>query len=333
MTTTLLEPGGTDVRDRFDRQTLRVEQMRWEAQSVVSIELVRPDGGELPAWTPGAHIDVFLPSGLIRQYSLCGDPADRHAYRIAVLREQRGRGGSAEVHDSVLIGRSLEIRGPRNHFALKPADDYLFLAGGIGVTPILAMAREAARSGLGWMLYYGGRDRAHMAFQAELTALDADRVRLLPQDEVGLPDLDAIVGATSPATQVYCCGPEGMIRAVEETCKRLGRSLTIERFTGAAPAPADAEPVDATEFEVELRRTGVTVRVPADRTLLAVIQDVLPDVPSSCEEGYCGACETRVLDGVPEHHDQILDEQDRASNTTMMVCVGRARSQRLVLDL
>jgi ferredoxin-NADP reductase len=315
---------------------LLVDDVRPEADGVVSLRLVRPDGLPLPAWSPGAHLDVVLPSGLIRQYSLCGDPDDRKGFRIAVLREAEGRGGSREIHDTVLPRLEVGVRGPRNHFPLVEAQQYLFLAGGIGITPILAMARDASRRGVPWRLVYGGRTRATMAFVEELQDLPGGCVEIHPQDERGLLPLDRLLGEIEAGTAVYCCGPEPMVRAVEEiSALRLpAGTLHVERFSAASgprvPPPA-AE--DSDEFEVELRRSGVVLPVPADRTLLEVVRDVVPDAPYSCEEGFCGACETAVLEGVPLHNDTILTDQDRESCSMMMICVGRSRSPRLVLDL
>lgn len=315
-------------------EALTVVQVRLEAADVVSVVLARPDGSSLPSWEPGAHIDLTLPSGLIRQYSLCGDPADKTTYTVAVLRERQGRGGSAEIHDAALVGRTLTVRGPRNHFELEDADRYLFLAGGIGVTPILAMAREAHFRGRGWTLVYGGRTRASMAYVDALRDLGGDRVRVLPEDEFGrLPLADVIAGAGAD-TAIYACGPEGMLQAAMDACAVGGdpAALHLERFS-AAPVDPAASATERSEFEVELRRTGTTVLVPADRGLLEVVKEVVPEVDFSCEEGYCGYCETRVLEGTPEHHDQILSDAEREKGETMIICVGRSQSARLVLDL
>ncbi|WP_046500185.1 PDR/VanB family oxidoreductase [Streptomyces odonnellii] len=319
--------------DPLAARHLLVEQVRLEATGVVSLRLVDPDGGELPPWAPGAHIDLRLPSGTVRQYSLCGPLDDSRSYTVAVLREEHGRGGSAEVHDSGLVGRVLQVRGPRNHFAMVDAPHYLFLAGGIGVTPILAMVRRAAATGASWELYYGGRSRPAMAFTGVLSALGAGRVHLVPQDEAGLLPVAELVGAAPPGSAVYCCGPEGMVRAVTEACTdtRPG-ALHVERFT--APPGGDAHgTTDARPFRVELRRSGVTLDVPPERTLLDVVREAAPDVAFSCEEGYCGSCETKVLAGVPEHHDTVLSDEERERGDTMMICVGRAASELLALDL
>ncbi|MFD3334144.1 PDR/VanB family oxidoreductase [Streptomyces sp. NPDC058700] len=293
-----------------------------EAEGVRGLLLADPTGAELAPWEPGAHLEVTLPSGAVRHYSLCGDPADRSVYRLGVLREPAGRGGSDEVHRAVGEGTLLGVRGPVNRFPLVPAERYLFVAGGIGITPLLPMLRSL-RPGT-WSLLYGGRSLATMAYREELAGLPG--VTLVPQDTAGLPDLDTALGALDPSTAVYCCGPEGLLRAVEE---RWRGPLHTERF-GAAPSDG-ASPSDG--FEVELRRSGRTVRVEPGGTLLDAVREVVPGVAYSCEEGWCGTCETKVLAGTPEHHDSVLGEEERASGTTMMICVGRARGARLVLDL
>lgn len=326
-------------QDQYDVRSLLVRQVTWEAEGVISIRFVDPDGGELPPWSPGAHLDLKLPSGLVRQYSLWGDPADRRSYTVAVLRDDHGRGGSREFHDTQLVGRIIKMRGPRNHFDLVDAPSYLFLAGGIGITPILAMAREASRRGVPWRLVYGGRNRATMAFLSELESLGGGTVEVVAQDEKGILDLKTVLTGTPGDTAVYCCGPEGMIRAAEEHCTALlpAGALHVERFGAPKSATRAAVPalVDAASgaFEVELRRMGAVLPVPSDRTLLDVIREAAPDVLFSCEEGFCGSCETRVLDGVPEHHDSILTPAEQEAGDTMMICVGRAKTPRLVLDL
>ncbi|TDC54780.1 cytochrome P450 [Actinomadura sp. KC345] len=322
----------TPLGAAFDMTVARAEEA---ADGVLSLTLAPADGGEAPAWEPGAHLELRLPSGRVRQYSLCGDPADRSRYRIAVLREADGRGGSEEVHALARDGVTFGVRGPRNHFPLVDAGSYLFLAGGIGVTPILAMVREAAGRGAGFQVVYGGRTRASMAFRDELSALAGDRLRLLPQDEAGVPDLKAVLAEAGPDTAIYCCGPTGMIAAAEGACDELGiRSrLHVERFTGDDSLEVAFDPALNTEFDVHLARTGATLRVPADRRLIEVVQEAVPGLSYDCEKGYCGACETRVLAGDPEHRDSLLTEEERAAGKTMMICVGRCTSSRLVLDL
>lgn len=305
------------------------------ADHVRQLRLARPDGADLPSWTPGAHIEVRLPSGRLRQYSLCGDLAERGTYQVAVLREEGGRGGSVELHALARAGATITIRGPRNHFPLLAAPEYLFLAGGIGVTPILAMVRAVAARGDAYRVIYGGRTRTSMAYRDELVALGGDRVTLLPQDEAGLPDLDAALAGVGPDTAIYCCGPAPMISAVEQAARRVGRldQLHVERFTAGDGLEVAFDPAQNTAFEVYLARTGHTLPVPVDKRLIEVVREVVPGLSSDCEKGYCGACETRVLAGTPEHRDSVLTEEERAAGRTMMICVGRSRSPRLTLDL
>ncbi|MFF1509399.1 PDR/VanB family oxidoreductase [Streptomyces sp. NPDC058326] len=293
-----------------------------EAEGVLGLLLADPAGAELAPWEPGAHLEVTLPSGTVRHYSLCGDPADRSTYRLGVLREPAGRGGSEEIHTAVGEGTVLGVRGPFNRFPLVPAERYLFIAGGIGITPLLPMIRSLPAGS--WSLLYGGRSLASMAYREELAGLRG--VTLVPQDTAGPLDLDGVLGGLSAETAVYCCGPEGLLRAVEE---RWPGPLHTERF-GAAPSEV-ATPSGA--FEVELRRTGRTLRVEPGRTLLDAVREVVPGVAYSCEEGWCGTCETKVIAGTPEHHDSVLSDEEKASGTTMMLCVGRACGPRLVLDL
>jgi ferredoxin-NADP reductase len=320
--------------ERRDLRQLLVKTATWEADGVLSLRLVDPDGGELPAWEPGAHLDLVLPSGLVRQYSLCGHPDDRRGYTIAVLLETAGRGGSREVHETALVGKTVSARGPRNRFPLVDASSYLFLAGGIGITPILAMVREVSARGADWRLAYGGRARSTMAFVDELVALGPGRVDIVAQDERGILDLDALLGQATAGTAVYCCGPEGLLAATEQCCRDTGRqiSLHVERFAAAGTTEPAGDSM-AAAFEVELRRSGGVLTVPPGRSILDVVRDVVPETMSSCEEGFCGTCETRVLEGVPEHHDTILSAKERERGQTMMICVGRSKSSRLVLDL
>jgi ferredoxin-NADP reductase len=321
--------------DAEDVRELLVVQVTREAAGVVAIDLVDPEGQTLPPWEPGAHIDVFLPSGLVRQYSLCGDHENPNRYQIAVLLEPESRGGSKEIHETGLVGKTLAIRGPRNHFHLEPAAQYLFLAGGIGVTPIVAMVEEAERRGTPWRLVYGGRSRLSMAFLERFAALERGEVELVPEDEFGFPDFDAILSTLPPGTGVYSCGPPGMLAAVEDRCAHHLEpgALHLERFTAPEAAEFPVEYEESGEFEVELKRTGTTLSVPADKTLLATIRQVLPRVLYACEEGYCGTCETRVLEGVPDHRDVILSDEEHAANNTMMICVSRSHTPKLVLDL
>jgi len=278
------------------------------ADDVVSLTL---SGASLPSWTPGAHIDLESRLGLVRQYSLCGTPGDP-AWRVAVLREPDGRGGSAYVHDALAVGDRVRVSEPRNTFPLEPASSYLFIAGGVGITPILPMI--AAVGDAPWRLLYGGRTWESMAFLPSLAEY-GDRVCARP----GLIDLSEVdSGAT-----VYCCGPEPLLAAVEARCDPA--RLHVERFT---PRPVNGSP-----FEVELAQSGRVVPVPADRSILSALLDAGVEVLSSCQEGTCGTCETDVLAGTPEHHDSLLTEDERAAGETMMICVSRSAGGRLVLDL
>ncbi|MGW4870542.1 PDR/VanB family oxidoreductase [Streptomyces chartreusis] len=304
---------------------LLVRRMTWEADGVLSVELARPDGKPLPAWTPGAHLDLHV-GGFVRQYSLCGDPADPTAYRLGVLNEPSSRGGSRHVHTKLRPGQTVRAVGPRNHFALEPATSYVFLAGGIGITPILAMACRAERDGVPYRLIHGGRSRASMAFGAELSALTGE-VTLVPQDEHGHPDLAAALRDLPADALVYCCGPEPLLKAVEAVCP--AGQLRVERFA----APVVERDGDDTAFEVECRRSGVTLNVDAGTSVLEAAENAGLAVASSCRDGICGSCETRVLAGTPDHRDFLLSEAERATGKTIMLCVSRCASDRLVLDL
>ncbi|MFJ8539449.1 PDR/VanB family oxidoreductase [Streptomyces sp. NPDC093591] len=304
---------------------LVVDRREFAADGVLALTLRHPLGEQLPAWEPGAHIDVVLGPELERQYSLCGDPADRGAWRIAVLREPDGRGGSAHVHEQLGQGDKVRVRGPRNHFRLEPAPRYRFIAGGIGITPILPMLAAAEAAGADWTLLYGGRTRQSIAFTEELVRYGS-RVTIAPQDETGLLDLPSVLDDVPEDTLVYCCGPGPLLDAVEERCP-AGR-LHVERF-----APKEQEDGENTEFEVELAQSGKTVTVSPDLSVLDAVRAAGVEVLFSCTEGTCGTCETDVLDGTPEHRDSVLTREEQESGETMMICVSRCRGKRLVLDL
>ncbi|MGW3952293.1 PDR/VanB family oxidoreductase [Streptomyces sp. NPDC004752] len=309
---------------------LRVEQIRRESDGVVSVTLVDPEGAALPAWTPGSHLDLVLPGGT-RQYSLCGDPGERYEYRFAVLRAEPSRGGSQYVHNTLRVGDLVEVGGPRNRFALAPAERYLFLAGGIGITPLLPMVAAAEARGARWSLAYGGRRRSSMAFLDEL-ARYGDKVDIVAEAERGPLDLDALLGTPAPDTAVYCCGPEGLLAAVEQRCASWPEgSLHVERFKAKSPTAGEIAP--DREFEVVCEQAGTSVRVPVGRSVLDCLDEVGVVVPSACREGVCGSCETKILAGEVEHRDSLLTASERESGRTMMLCVSRAVSDQLVLDL
>lgn len=305
------------------------------AADVVGLTLVDPGGGSLPAWTPGSHLELQLPSSLIRHYSLCGDPADRTSYQIAVLRVGNSRGGSVELHDRDMLNAHLIARGPRNHFALDDAPSYLFLAGGIGITPLLAMAQELTLRGSRWSLVYGARSARSLVFRDRIEAL-ASRSHataiFVPQDTAGHPDLMASIGGSPNGTAVYCCGPEGMIRRVEEIAKIHPQvTLHVERFAGSAEAETGS--VSDQPFELVLAERGVTLSVPADKTALEVVLGVVPGHPYSCLGGQCGSCEVPVVSGEVDHRDEVLSAEEREAGSAMMLCVSRANTDRLVIEL
>ena len=316
-------------------QRLLVRQMTWEADDVLSITLVRPDGGELPEWTLGSHIDLILPPDIIRQYSLCSDPANRTEYQVAVLKEPQSSGGSRYIHETMRPGDLVEVAGPRNNFPLIDAPHYLIIAGGIGVTPLLPMTFALAERGADWHLLYGGRRRASMAFLDRLSKLDGDVV-IRPEDQFGLLDLKGAIEDTPEDTAVYCCGPEVLIAAVEAQCEASGRPAPhVERFKARPGLLAEqaAEASGNTAFDVILARSGKRFTIPPDKSIIQVLKENRVFVPTSCTEGYCGVCETEVLEGIPDHRDDYLTPEKRASNKTMMVCCGRSKTPELVLKL
>nr|WP_040708109.1 PDR/VanB family oxidoreductase [Nocardia takedensis] len=312
-------------RSGFDR-TVVIDRIEREAEDVLSLTLRDPARDLLPVWTPGAHLDVFLPSGKQRQYSLNGDPADRASYRISVRRIEEGGGGSREVHDTLRVGDRLRIRGPRNAFPYITAASYVFVAGGIGITPILPMVAEAARAGIPWRLVYLGRSRASMPFLAELERLPGGDLVVRPDDEFGLAEPADLIDRVTPDAAVYVCGPPSMMDAAWLRLRALNPSVALytERFS---PLPVR----DGVEFDVTLRRTGRTVRVGADETALAAIRRVVPSVTYSCRQGFCGSCKVAVLDGTVEHRDRLLSAAERADS--MLTCVSRSRGGELTLDL
>jgi ferredoxin-NADP reductase len=310
--------------------SLLVRSMTHEAAGVVSLELTDPDGHDLPPWAPGAHLDLHLPGELFRQYSLSGDPADRSRYRLGILREGAGRGGSAYVHDTLRPGQLVDFAGPRNHFVLEPAPAYVFVAGGIGITPILPMLAEASAAGAGWTLLYGGRTASSMAFTTELGRY-GDRVTLWPQDTHGLLDLETLLAVPRPDTLVYACGPEPLLDAVQQRMTAWpDGSLHLERFV--APV-VERDPADEHAVELVLAESGRAVLVPPDRSVLEVLLEAGVDVLHDCQEGICGSCEVKVIEGEVDHRDHVLSEPERAANGCMMVCVSRACGKRLVLGL
>lgn len=308
---------------------LRIAHVEPLTSRVVAIGLESMAGLDLRAWEPGAHVELRLPSGRIRHYSLCGDHEDSHRYRIAVQREDDGRGGSTELHELAAVGTVVEVGAPRNNFALEPAAEYLFLAGGIGITPILSMLRHADGANVPWRLVYGGRSRDQMAFLDELRSFGGERISVRADDVEGRFEPEMVLATASNRTLIYACGPAPMLDRVAQACERTGRAadLRMERFSSAEVDTSGAP------FEVELARSGKTLAVGPDESILQVLLADGITAPYSCENGYCGTCEAVVLDGVAEHRDTYLTDEERTDSFTMMICVSRCTGERIVLDL
>lgn len=303
------------------------------AAGVRSLRLERSDRAPLPSWDPGAHLEFVLPNGLVRHYSLCGDIRETGAYEVAVLLAPESRGGSAYVHNDLQLGEVLTVRGPRNNFpfAVASGERAIFIAGGIGITPILPMIRRADEEGIEWSLAYGGRSRESMAYLDELERYGS-RVQLAPQDELGHLDLQAVLGAPRLDTNVFCCGPTGLLDAVQQLCETWPTgTLHLERFS--ARSLDDGVDADSTAFTVVAERSGVTCEVPVGESITDALGRAGIVVPTSCREGICGTCETKVIAGVPDHRDFLLGDADRESGATMLICVSRARTPELVLDV
>lgn len=322
-----------------DARELRVSQMTWEAEGVLSVRFTDPSGAELPAWDPGAHLALHLPNGIVREFSLCSDPEDRSGWTVAVLREPSSRGGSAYVHLELRPGDLITVEGPRNNFALEPAKRYLLVAGGIGITPILAMARDLERRGEDWRMFYAGRSGTTMAFVDELRALAGDpavgpagnKVTVHADDLAGGPPVLAdVLGGVDPDTLVYCCGPEPLLKGVEENLADPS-CLRLERFK--APEPIAPPEGGDRPFDIVCAGSGKRVHVPVGTTALDALEQAGFAMPSSCTEGICGTCETKVLAGTVDHRDFLLTDDEKEAQNTMFVCVSRALSPELTLDV
>ncbi|MDO9437903.1 PDR/VanB family oxidoreductase [Hydrogenophaga sp.] len=310
---------------------VRVAALHAETAHVVSIRLQGLAGEELPAFEPGAHIDLHLPNGLIRSYSLSGDPGDRSHYRIGVLHDRNSRGGSRLVHQTFAVGHELEISAPRNHFPLdETAVESVFIAGGIGITPMLPMVARMLSLGRKVDLLYACRSRADAAFlrhaQASLASIETHF-----DDEAGhVLDLHRTMAGKSSDAHFYCCGPAPMLNAFEAAGAALGlKHLHLERFSAAPPVAC----AHASAFEVELARSGQRYWIAPERSILDVLLDEGFSLPYSCQAGICGSCETAVLGGIPDHADSVLTNAEKAKNDRMLICVSRSRTARLVLDL
>src|ERR1700742_4929635 len=312
---------------------LVVRRRSTPAEGVAVLDLTHPENQDLPRWEPGAHIDLILDDGLTRQYSLCGDPGESGVWRVGVLLDPDSRGGSRYVHENLQVGATVRVRGPRNHFPLVDAPTYRFIAGGIGITPIMAMLEAVQRAGSDWTLLYGGRPKASMAFADQLAERYPERVTVWPQDERGLLDLESILKDPEDNTLVYCCGPEALLSAVEQQCAHWPAGiLHIERF--AAKAPTAEEAAEAVEqFEVVCQRSGRAFEITSDQSILEILEEEGIPILGSCYEGVCGTCEARVLEGTPDQRDSVLTDAEKAAGEVMLICVSRSRTERLVLDL
>ena len=315
--------------------SVRVARKSIEAEDICSLELVSADGAPLPAFAAGSHIDVQLPGGPTRQYSLCNDPAETHRYLIAVLRDARSRGGSAAVHERVKVGDTLVISAPKNHFALAhDASSHLLLAGGIGVTPLLCMAERLAHAGADFEMHYCTRSPARTAFRQRIAVAPfASRVAFHFDDGEAAQKLDiaALLAAPRAGRHLYVCGPKGFMDAVLGSARAQGwpQAQTHYEFFGADAAPAAGDG----GFEVMLASSGRVIKVAPDRSVVQALAEAGVSVATSCEQGVCGTCLTRVIEGEPDHRDLYLTPQEQAANDQFLPCCSRAKSARLVLDL
>jgi tetrachlorobenzoquinone reductase len=309
---------------------VRLTAIRFAAVETNLYELSRPDGAALPAAEAGAHIGLHLPNGLFRQYSLLDASPNPASYTVGIKRDANGRGGSRYIHEQLRVGAALRIDAPRNNFPLvEDSRHTVLIAGGIGITPIWCMARRLQALGRDWTLHYACRSRPAAAFVEPLQALG--RVRFHFDAEAGAPlDLAPIIAAAPRDAHLYCCGPAPMLAGFEAGTASWPRGqIHVEYFSPKQTPAATAERA----FALRLARSGRTLEVPADRSILEVLREAGIDAPSACEEGICGACESRVLSGTPDHRDSILSDELRAANDIMMICCSRSAGETLELDL
>jgi ferredoxin-NADP reductase len=309
---------------------LRLTAISFGADSIHLFELRAPDGASLPPFTAGAHIDLHLPNGTMRQYSLCNPQTERHRYVVGVKRDPASRGGSQFMHEALRVGTVLRVGVPRNNFRLdEDAEHSVFVAGGIGVTPIRCMIDRLRRLGRSWELHYGVRRRAEAVFLEEFQA-DGERLQLhVDAESPGVfLDIAGIVAAAPADAQLYCCGPGPMLAAFETAAAaRPDGNVHVEYFASSTPVAAEGG------FSVRMAKTGRMVAVAPGQTILDALQAAGVDAPFSCAQGVCGACETRVLEGLPDHRDMILSPQEKAANRTMMICCSGSKTPLLVLDI
>jgi vanillate O-demethylase ferredoxin subunit len=311
----------------FQLEVASAEQI---AQGIRRYELRPPAGVALPPFTAGAHIDLHLPNGMVRSYSLVNPQEERHRYVIAINRDLASRGGSLWLHDTLRPGETIAAGPPRSNFPLvEDASDSLLIAGGIGITPLWCMIQRLQRLGRSWQLIYCARTAARAAFRAELAGL-GNAVRFNFDEEPGGAqlDIDSVVARAPASAHLYCCGPVPMLAAFERaTASRPSAQVHVEYFSAAAPPAADGG------FTVVLRRAGLSFEVPKGKTIIDTLIANGIDAPYSCLEGVCGTCETRVIEGTPDHRDLVLSKQEREANGTMMICCSGSKTARLVLDL
>jgi tetrachlorobenzoquinone reductase len=313
---------------------VRVKRISYEAESINSYELVSPLGGDLAPFTAGSHIDLHLTNGMIRSYSLVNDQSERRRYVIAVNKDVAGRGGSKLVHETTRVGDLITISKPKNNFELREnANHSVLIAGGIGITPLLSMIRRLEAIGRSWELFYAARTGSAAAFLDELNSLRPEpcsnlHVNFDHEPSGSMFDLEKIVRAAAPAAHLYCCGPVQMLEAFElATRDRPADQVHVEYFK------AKEKPAAEGGFEVRLARSNRTIKVEAGKTILDALLDVGITANYACTEGVCGTCETRVLEGIPDHRDLFLSKEEQASNTTMMICCSGSKSSELVLDI
>ena len=314
--------------------TLTVAKKWREAAEVHGFELVDAEGRDLPPFTAGAHVDVEIAPGLVRQYSLCNDPRRRDHYQIAVLREAVSRGGSAGLIERIEVGQTVQVSEPRNHFALEPsARRTVLIAGGIGITPILCMAERLAHTGAPFELHYAARSPERAAFLGRIEALAGKaKIHFSEGPEAQRLDLDAVLADPAPGTHLYVCGPARLIEAALAAAKTRGwPSSRVHREYFAPPDGQDTGPGEA--FEVEIASSGEVLAIPAGKAITEVLAEHGIEIATSCEQGVCGTCVTRVLEGVPDHRDVYLTPDEQAANDRMTPCCSRAKTARLVLDL
>jgi ferredoxin-NADP reductase len=320
-----------------EQRELRVIQMTWEAEGVVSLRLARIESDDpLPTWEPGAHIDVYVPDGTTRQYSLCGDPTDRSSWQIAVLREPDSRGGSTYIHDQLRVGDRLLVTRPKNHFQLEDAPAYALVAGGIGITPLLAMSEQLVRNGRPFQVTYGGRTASSMAFRRRLEAI-GPRCTFLAEDVDGRPDLEAIVRSLPEGGLVYVCGPVGLLQAVERAATAvLGPDQDVVRFELFSRTGVETEqapPMDADSYELVLTESGHTLRLTPEANILEKVLALGVEVENDCRDGICGSCITPIVTGTVDHRDLVLTKKEQAAMDRMLICVSRPTCPRLELKL